>query len=186
MLQTDLASKQHDESRQGEALILESKSTLPNQRKLYIESYGCAMNFSDSEIVASILSEEGFSTTDEYEEADVIFINTCSIRENAETRVRNRLKQFKAIKRQNKDLVIGVLGCMAERLKSKFLEEEKLVDVVVGPDAYRDLPNLIAQVNDGHKAINVLLSREETYADLSPIRLNSNGISAFISIMRGC
>lgn len=186
MLETDLASKQHDESRQGEALILESKSTLPNQRKLYIESYGCAMNFSDSEIVASILSEEGFSTTDEYEEADVIFINTCSIRENAETRVRNRLKQFKAIKRQNKDLVIGVLGCMAERLKSKFLEEEKLVDVVVGPDAYRDLPNLIAQVNDGHKAINVLLSREETYADLSPIRLNSNGISAFISIMRGC
>ncbi|HET8828889.1 MAG TPA: MiaB/RimO family radical SAM methylthiotransferase [Pelobium sp.] len=186
MLEINLASKQHDESRQGEALILESKSTLPNQRKLYIESYGCAMNFSDSEIVASILSEEGFSTTDEYEEADVIFINTCSIRENAETRVRNRLKQFKAIKRQNKDLVIGVLGCMAERLKSKFLEEEKLVDVVVGPDAYRDLPNLIAQVNDGHKAINVLLSREETYADLSPIRLNSNGISAFISIMRGC
>ncbi len=186
MLDIDLASKQHDESRQGEALILESKSTLPNQRKLYIESYGCAMNFSDSEIVASILSEDGFSTTDSYEEADVIFINTCSIRENAETRVRNRLKQFKAIKRKNKDLVIGVLGCMAERLKSKFLEEEKLVDVVVGPDAYRDLPNLIAQVNDGHKAINVLLSREETYADLSPIRLNSNGISAFISIMRGC
>lgn len=186
MLEIDLPSKQHDESRQGEALVLESKSNLPNQRKLYIESYGCAMNFSDSEIVASILSEEGFSTTEEYEEADVIFINTCSIRENAETRVRNRLKQFRAIKRQNKDLVIGVLGCMAERLKSKFLEEEKLVDVVVGPDAYRDLPNLIAQVNDGHKAINVLLSREETYADLSPLRLNSNGISAFISIMRGC
>jgi len=186
MLEIDLPSKQHDESRQGEALILESKSNLPNQRKLYIESYGCAMNFSDSEIVASILSEQGFSTTNEYEDADVIFINTCSIRENAETRVRNRLKQFRAVKRQNKDLVIGVLGCMAERLKSKFLEEEKLVDVVVGPDAYRDLPNLIAQVNDGHKAINVLLSREETYADLSPIRLNSNGISAFISIMRGC
>lgn len=186
MLEIDLASKQHDESRQGEALVLENKNTLPNQRKLYIESYGCAMNFSDSEIVASILSEQGFSTTNEYEEADVIFINTCSIRENAETRVRNRLKQFRAIKRENKDLVIGVLGCMAERLKSKFLEEEKLVDVVVGPDAYRDLPNLIAQVNDGHKAINVLLSREETYADLSPIRLNSNGISAYISIMRGC
>ena len=186
MLEIDLASKQHDESRQGEALVLENKSTLPNQRKLYIESYGCAMNFSDSEIVASILSEQGFSTTNEYEEADVIFINTCSIRENAETRVRNRLKQFRAVKRENKDLVIGVLGCMAERLKAKFLEEEKLVDVVVGPDAYRDLPNLIAQVNDGHKAINVLLSREETYADLSPIRLNSNGISAFISIMRGC
>ncbi len=186
MLEIDLASKQHDESRQGEALILENINTLPNQRKLYIESYGCAMNFSDSEIVASILSKEGFSTTDDYEEADVIFINTCSIRENAETRVRNRLKQFRAIKRENKDLVIGVLGCMAERLKAKFLEEEKLVDVVVGPDAYRDLPNLIAQVNDGHKAINVLLSREETYADLSPIRLNSNGISAYISIMRGC
>ncbi|MBK0383776.1 tRNA (N6-isopentenyl adenosine(37)-C2)-methylthiotransferase MiaB [Pedobacter sp. SD-b] len=187
MIALDLPSKQHDESRQGEALILEKKSKKDgNERKLYIESYGCAMNFSDSEIVASILSEDGFSTTSEYEEADVIFINTCSIRENAETRVRNRLKQFKAIKRQNKDLVIGVLGCMAERLKSKFLEEEKLVDVVVGPDAYRDLPNLIAQVNSGQKAINVLLSREETYADVSPVRLNSNGISAFISIMRGC
>ncbi|HEX7365778.1 MAG TPA: MiaB/RimO family radical SAM methylthiotransferase [Pelobium sp.] len=186
MLEIDLPSKQHDESRQGEALVLEGKSNLPNQRKLYIESYGCAMNFSDSEIVASILTNEGFSTTEVYEEADVIFINTCAIRENAETRVRNRLKQFRAVKRQNKDLVIGVLGCMAERLKAKFLEEEKLVDVVVGPDAYRDLPNLIAQVNDGYKAINVLLSREETYADLSPIRLNSNGISAFISIMRGC
>jgi tRNA-2-methylthio-N6-dimethylallyladenosine synthase len=144
------------------------------------------MNFSDSEIVASILADEGFTTTASYEEADVIFINTCAIRENAETRVRNRLKQFRAIKRENKDLVIGVLGCMAERLKAKFLEEEKLVDVVVGPDAYRDLPNLIAKVDDGQKAINVLLSREETYADLSPVRLNSNGISAFISIMRGC
>jgi tRNA-2-methylthio-N6-dimethylallyladenosine synthase len=136
--------------------------------------------------VASILADEGFTTTASYEEADVIFINTCAIRENAETRVRNRLKQFRAIKRENKDLVIGVLGCMAERLKAKFLEEEKLVDVVVGPDAYRDLPNLIAKVDDGQKAINVLLSREETYADLSPVRLNSNGISAFISIMRGC
>ncbi|MFC5283142.1 MiaB/RimO family radical SAM methylthiotransferase [Pedobacter alpinus] len=186
MLEIDLASKQHDETKQGEALILDNQSNSLNQRKLYIESYGCAMNFADSEIVASILSKEGFTTTPTYEEADVIFINTCSIRENAETRVRNRLKQFKAIKRENKDLVIGVLGCMAERLKSKFLEEEKLVDVVVGPDAYRDLPNLISQVNDGHKAINVLLSREETYADLSPIRLNSNGISAYISIMRGC
>ncbi|MBD3750330.1 MAG: tRNA (N6-isopentenyl adenosine(37)-C2)-methylthiotransferase MiaB [Sphingobacteriales bacterium] len=186
MLELDLASKQHDESRQGEALVLENKIKSEHQRKLYIESYGCAMNFSDSEIVASILSEEGFTTTPDYTEADVIFINTCSIRENAETRVRNRLKQFKAIKRTNKGLVIGVLGCMAERLKSKFLEEEQLVDVVVGPDAYRDLPNLIHQVNDGQKAINVLLSREETYADVSPVRLNSNGISAFISIMRGC
>nr|MBC7611833.1 tRNA (N6-isopentenyl adenosine(37)-C2)-methylthiotransferase MiaB [Pseudopedobacter sp.] len=186
MIELDLASKQHDETRQGEALILENKTLEKNQRKLYIESYGCAMNFSDSEIVASILSEDGFSTTPDYNEADVIFINTCSIRENAETRVRNRLKQFKAIKKTNKGLVIGVLGCMAERLKSKFLEEEQLVDVVVGPDAYRDLPNLIKQVNGGQKAINVLLSREETYADLSPVRLNSNGISAFVSIMRGC
>lgn len=186
MLELDLASKEHDESRQGEALVLENKIKSEHQRKLYIESYGCAMNFSDSEIVASILSEEGFTTTPDYAEADVIFINTCSIRENAETRVRNRLKQFKAVKKTNKGLVIGVLGCMAERLKSKFLEEEQLVDVVVGPDAYRDLPNLINQVNDGQKAINVLLSREETYADVSPVRLNSNGISAFISIMRGC
>jgi tRNA-2-methylthio-N6-dimethylallyladenosine synthase len=186
MIELDLASKQHDETRQGEALILENKKVEKNQRKLYIESYGCAMNFSDSEIVASILSGDGFSTTPDYNEADVIFINTCSIRENAETRVRNRLKQFKAIKKTNKGLIIGVLGCMAERLKSKFLEEEQLVDVVVGPDAYRDLPNLIQQVNGGQKAINVLLSREETYADLSPVRLNSNGISAFVSIMRGC
>lgn len=186
MLELDLAAKEHDESRQGEALVLENKIKSDHQRKLYIESYGCAMNFSDSEIVASILSEEGFTTTPDYAEADVIFINTCSIRENAETRVRNRLKQFKAVKKTNKGLVIGVLGCMAERLKSKFLEEEQLVDVVVGPDAYRDLPNLINQVNDGQKAINVLLSREETYADVSPVRLNSNGISAFISIMRGC
>ncbi len=186
MSNPNLASKEQEESKQGEALVLNKPNAVLHQRKLYIESYGCAMNFSDSEIVASILSEEGFMTTSDYEEADVIFINTCSIRENAETRVRNRLKQFKAIKRTNKGLVIGVLGCMAERLKSKFLEEEKLVDVVVGPDAYRDLPNLINQVNDGHKAINVLLSREETYADVSPVRLNSNGISAFISIMRGC
>jgi tRNA-2-methylthio-N6-dimethylallyladenosine synthase len=186
MLTVDLASKEHDESRQGEALVLDHKTNTIHQRKLYIESYGCAMNFADSEIVASILSDDGFITTPDYNEADVIFINTCSIRENAETRVRNRLKQFKAIKRTNKGLVIGVLGCMAERLKAKFLEEEQLVDVVVGPDAYRDLPNLIQQVQGGQKAINVLLSREETYADVSPVRLNSNGISAFVSIMRGC
>ena len=186
MYTLDIVSKEHDENRQGEALILKNKVNQPNQRKLYIESYGCAMNFSDSEIVASILSDDGFITTPDYNQADVIFINTCSIRENAETRVRNRLKQFKAIKRTNKGLIIGVLGCMAERLKSKFLEEEQLVDVVVGPDAYRDLPNLIQQVNGGQKAINVLLSREETYADVSPVRINSNGISAFVSIMRGC
>jgi tRNA-2-methylthio-N6-dimethylallyladenosine synthase len=144
------------------------------------------MNFSDSEIVASILIDQGFETTKDYKEADVVFINTCSIRENAEQRVRNRLKEFESAKTKNPGMIVGVLGCMAERLKSKFLEEEKLVDVVVGPDAYRDLPNLIDKVDDGSKAVNVLLSREETYADISPIRLNSNGVSAFISIMRGC
>ncbi|RZK88259.1 MAG: tRNA (N6-isopentenyl adenosine(37)-C2)-methylthiotransferase MiaB, partial [Pedobacter sp.] len=172
-------------ARQGEALVLETPVTA-DARKLYIESYGCAMNFADSEIVASILSETGFETTGDYHQADVIFINTCSIRENAETRVRNRLSQFGVEKRRNPKLIVGVLGCMAERLKSKFLEEERLVDVVVGPDAYRDLPNLIEQVESGHKAVNVLLSREETYADISPVRLNSNGITAFISITRGC
>ena len=181
-----IPDKVHDESRQGEALVLEPIAGKNNGRKLYIESYGCAMNFSDSEIVASILSEEGFETTSDYTVADVIFINTCSIRENAEQRVRNRLREFTIAKVKNPGLVVGVLGCMAERLKSKFLEEEKLVDVVVGPDAYRDLPNLIEQVDGGQKAVNVLLSREETYADISPVRLNSNGINAFVSIMRGC
>ncbi|PAW92429.1 tRNA (N6-isopentenyl adenosine(37)-C2)-methylthiotransferase MiaB [Mucilaginibacter sp. MD40] len=177
--------KTHDESRQGEALVLEPVEK-NNGRKLYIESYGCAMNFSDSEIVASILAEKGFETTSDYNNADVVFINTCSIRENAETRVRNRLKEFAGAKGKNPGMVVGVLGCMAERLKSKFLEEEKLVDVVVGPDAYRDLPNLIDRVDEGQRAVNVLLSREETYADISPVRLNSNGINAFVSIMRGC
>lgn len=181
-----IPDKTHDESRQGEALMLKAETAKNNGRKLYIESYGCAMNFSDSEIVASILAESGFETTADYSVADVIFINTCSIRENAEQRVRNRLKEFTVAKVKNPGLVVGVLGCMAERLKSKFLEEEKLVDVVVGPDAYRDLPNLINQVDDGQKAVNVLLSREETYADISPVRLNSNGINAFVSIMRGC
>ncbi|HWZ15383.1 MAG TPA: tRNA (N6-isopentenyl adenosine(37)-C2)-methylthiotransferase MiaB [Mucilaginibacter sp.] len=181
-----IPDKVHDEARQGEALLLEPLSTTTNNRKLYIESYGCAMNFSDSEIVASILLEKGFETTSDYNVADVIFINTCSIRENAEQRVRNRLKEFTIAKVRNPGLVVGVLGCMAERLKSKFLEEEKLVDVVVGPDAYRDLPNLIEQVEGGQRAVNVLLSREETYADISPVRLNSNGINAFVSIMRGC
>ncbi len=181
-----IPDKTHDESRQGEALILEPVKGKNNGRKLYIESYGCAMNFSDSEIVASILSDEGFETTSDYNVADVIFINTCSIRENAEQRVRNRLREFTIAKVKNPALVVGVLGCMAERLKSKFLEEEKLVDVVVGPDAYRDLPGLIGRVDDGQKAVNVLLSREETYADISPVRLNSNGINAFVSIMRGC
>ncbi len=185
MLELTHTTKTHDESRQGEALemVATGKS---NGRKLYIESYGCQMNFSDSEIVASILTDQGFETTKDYKEADVVFINTCSIRENAEQRVRNRLKEFESAKAKNPGMIVGVLGCMAERLKSKFLEEEKLVDVVVGPDAYRDLPNLIDKVDDGSKAVNVLLSREETYADISPVRLNSNGVSAFISIMRGC
>ncbi|HEX8023668.1 tRNA (N6-isopentenyl adenosine(37)-C2)-methylthiotransferase MiaB [Mucilaginibacter sp.] len=186
MMDLLIPDKTHDESRQGEALMLKAETAKNNGRKLYIESYGCAMNFSDSEIVASILAESGFETTPDYSIADVIFINTCSIRENAEQRVRNRLKEFTVAKVKNPGLVVGVLGCMAERLKSKFLEEEKLVDVVVGPDAYRDLPNLIDQVDGGQKAVNVLLSREETYADISPVRLNSNGINAFVSIMRGC
>lgn len=186
MMDLVVPDKTHDESRQGEALVLDPAEVKNNGRKLYIESYGCAMNFSDSEIVASILLDKGFETTSDFNVADVIFINTCSIRENAEQRVRNRLKEFKVAKVNNPGLVVGVLGCMAERLKSKFLEEEKLVDVVVGPDAYRDLPNLIDQVDDGQRAVNVLLSREETYADISPVRLNSNGINAFVSIMRGC
>jgi tRNA-2-methylthio-N6-dimethylallyladenosine synthase len=186
MMDLVIPDKTHDESRQGEPLVLAAAEGKNNGRKLYIESYGCAMNFSDSEIVASILAEQGFETTGDYTNADVIFINTCSIRENAETRVRNRLKEFKVAKSKNPGMVVGVLGCMAERLKAKFLEEEKLVDVVVGPDAYRDLPNLIDQVDSGQKAVNVLLSREETYADISPVRLNSNGINAFVSIMRGC
>ncbi len=185
MIDFKLQDKTHDETRQGEALILDSAES-KGAKKLYIESYGCQMNFADSEIVASILSDTGFQTTGDYQQADVIFINTCSIRENAEQRVRNRLSQFGVEKRRNPKLIVGVLGCMAERLKAKFLEEEKLVDVVVGPDAYRDLPKLITHVEEGHKAVNVILSREETYADINPVRLNSNGISAFISIMRGC
>lgn len=156
------------------------------KRKLYIESYGCQMNFSDSEIVTSILKKEGFGTTSSAEHADVILINTCSIREKAEQTVRNRLNFFNGVKKKNPDVTVGVLGCMAERLKSKLLEEEKIVDLVLGPDAYRDLPKLVKQAEEGEKGINTFLSREETYADISPIRLNSNGVSAFISIMRGC
>ena len=155
-------------------------------RKLYIESYGCQMNFSDSEIVASILQKEGFDTTSDIETADVVFLNTCSIREKAEQTVRNRLNNINGLKKQKPELLVGVLGCMAERLKSKLLEEEKIVDLVAGPDAYRDLPKLILQVDEGDKAVNTFLSREETYADISPVRLNSNGVTAFISIMRGC
>src|SRR5687767_5769009 len=155
-------------------------------RKLYIESYGCQMNFSDSEIVASILQKEGFDTTSDIMQADVVFLNTCSIRDKAEQTVRHRLNHINGLKKQKPEMLVGVLGCMAERLKAKFLEEEKIVDLVAGPDAYRDLPKLIAQVDDGEKAINTFLSREETYADISPVRLNSNGVTAFVSIMRGC
>lgn len=169
----------------------ETVKTTPDQntgkgRKLYIESYGCQMNFSDSEIVASILNKEGFDTTSEIEKADLIFLNTCSIREKAEQTVRHRLMHINGFKKHKPELLVGVLGCMAERLKSKFLEEEKIVDLVAGPDAYRDLPKLIGQVDEGQKAINTFLSRDETYADISPVRLNSNGVTAFVSIMRGC
>lgn len=174
-----------DESKQGQTVLLETNHP-EVKRKLYLESYGCAMNFADSEVVASILVKDGFATTNNLTEADVIFMNTCAIRDNAETRVRTRLQDLKKLKKQNPSLVIGILGCMAERLKSKLLEEEKLVDIVVGPDAYRDLPNLIEQVDSGQRAVNVLLSREETYADISPVRLSSNGVTAFVSITRGC
>ena len=155
-------------------------------KNLYIESYGCAMNFADSEVVASILLENGYNTTNKEEEADVILINTCSIRENAEQRIRHRLIHLRANKKRNNELVIGILGCMAERLKKNLLEEEKLVDIVAGPDSYRDLPKLLNEVEDGNKSINVILSLEETYAEISPTRLNSNGVTAFVSIMRGC
>jgi len=173
-----------DEKLQGKALKTENKSS--NSKKLYIESYGCQMNMNDSEIVASILSKQGFNTTQKLEEADLVLVNTCSIREKAETTVRNRLKKYNAVKKTNKKMKVGVLGCMAERLKEKFLEEEKIVDLVVGPDAYRDLPKLLEEINEGRDAVNVILSKEETYADVSPVRLNSNGVSAFVSITRGC
>jgi tRNA-2-methylthio-N6-dimethylallyladenosine synthase len=178
--------KGHDEMRQGEAYSTLANEPVGFNRKFYIESYGCAMNFSDSEIVASILNAEGFGATRNYKEADLVFLNTCSIREKAEQTVRKRLTEFKKIKRTRPGMLIGMLGCMAERLKSKLLEEEKLVDIVVGPDGYRSLPALISEAEGGQKAVNVLLSREETYADISPIRLDSNGVSAFVSIMRGC
>lgn len=171
-----------------ETQVLEKNANkiVPKQKNLYIESYGCAMNFADSEVVASILSENGYVTTTNEEEADVILINTCSIRENAEQRIRHRLIHLRANKKRNNELVIGILGCMAERLKKNLLEDEKLVDVVAGPDSYRDLPKLLNEVEDGNKSINVMLSLEETYAEISPTRLNSNGVTAFVSIMRGC
>ena len=181
-----MSTEQKDilENRQGE--VLERSTDAVAAKKLYIESYGCQMNFSDSEVVASIMSENGFSTTRDLEQADVVLINTCSIRENAETRVRKRLTEFKKKKADNPDMVVGILGCMAERLKKSLLEQEKLVDLVAGPDAYRDLPNLIDEVGTGQKAVNVLLSRDETYADISPVRLDKGGISSFVTIMRGC
>ncbi len=179
-------NKEIDEKKQGEVFYQEVSIDEPDGKKFYIESYGCQMNFSDSEIVASVLGDAGFAPTKKMEMADLILINTCSIREKAEETVRKRLRIFDKIKEQKPGTMVGVLGCMAERLKKKFLEEERLVDLVVGPDAYRDLPNLVSTVEDGDKGINVLLSREETYADISPMRLGSNGITAFISIMRGC
>ena len=174
-----------EEHKQGEALTLERK--LENTKKLFIESYGCQMNFADSEVVASILANEGYNTTQNLEEADLVLVNTCSIREKAEVTVRKRLEKYQAVKRkQNPNMKVGVLGCMAERLKSKFLEEEKIVDLVVGPDAYKDIPNLLSEVEEGRNAVNVILSKEETYGDISPVRLLTNGVTAFVSITRGC
>lgn len=173
-----------EENKQGTSLRLETKKS--NTKKLFIESYGCQMNFSDSEIVASILYDQGYNTTQNLEEADLVLVNTCSIRDKAEQTVRKRLEQYNAIKRINPNMKVGVLGCMAERLKSKFLEEEKIVDMVVGPDAYKDIPNLLQEVENGREAINVILSKDETYGDISPVRLNSNGVTAFVSITRGC
>lgn len=178
--------KKHDEALQGSPFSSLIPTTLSYDKHFYIESYGCAMNFADSEVVASILQDNGYGSTSDPLNADLIFINTCSIREKAELTVRKRLTEFRLLKRQKKELIIGVLGCMAERLKEKFLEEEKLVDIVVGPDAYRSIPALIEDAGTGQKGVNVLLSREETYADISPVRLNSNGVTAFVSIMRGC
>src|SRR5580765_2262949 len=179
-------NKTHDETRQGEAFAPLTADGNEYRKRFYIESYGCQMNFSDSEIVASILNDEGFGATRNYEEADLVLLNTCSIREKAEQTIRKRLTEFKKLKLKKRGTLVGVLGCMAERLKSKFLEEEKLVDIVVGPDAYRSLPGLVEEAEGGQKAVNVLLSREETYADISPVRLDSNGVTAFVSIMRGC
>ena len=173
-----------DEEKQGEALVLDANKK--NTRNLFIESYGCAMNFSDSEIVASILANEGFNTTQNLEDADLVLVNTCSIRDKAEQTIRKRLQKYNAVKKINPGMKVGVLGCMAERLKEKFLEEEKIVDLVVGPDAYKDLPNLIKEVDDGRDAVNVILSKDETYGDISPVRLGGNGVTAFVSITRGC
>ncbi|MEO6330190.1 MAG: tRNA (N6-isopentenyl adenosine(37)-C2)-methylthiotransferase MiaB [Ginsengibacter sp.] len=181
-----MIDRTHDERRQGEVFSLSKQHENISSKKFYIESYGCQMNFADSEVVASILHDKGFDTTQIVEEADLIFLNTCSIREKAELTVRKRLTEFRKLKKDNPGILVGVLGCMAERLKSKFIEEEQLVDLVVGPDSYRSLPALIEDAETGQKGVNVLLSRDETYGDIAPIRLNSNGVTAFVSIMRGC
>ena len=181
-----MINKTIDERRQGEVLNLRPSKKFSLSKKMYLESYGCAMNFSDSEIVASILKKEGYVTTKELESADIVLVNTCSIREKAEQTIRKRLKDFQKVKSNKPTLTIGILGCMAERLKTKFLEEEKIVDLVVGPDSYRELPQLIKEIEDGRKAVNVILSTEETYADIVPVRLGNNKVTAFISIMRGC
>ncbi len=173
-----------EEKKQGQALVTEQISG--NNKKLFIESYGCQMNLNDSEIVASILAKEGFNTTQQLDDADLVLVNTCSIRDKAEQTIRKRLQYYNKVKKVNPSMKVGVLGCMAERLKSKFLEEEKIVDLVVGPDAYRDLPNLVQEVEEGRDAVNVILSKDETYGDVAPVRLNSNGVSAFVSITRGC
>ena len=182
----DLDIIESDQNEACEVVKVSKDERTGKKKKLYVESYGCQMNFSDSEIVTSILQKDGFDTTSDFEQADVILINTCSIRENAEKTVRNRLNHFNGVKKKRPEVTVGVLGCMAERLKSQLLEEEKVVDIVAGPDSYRDLPNLVRKVDEGHKAVNTFLSREETYADITPVRLNSNGVTAFISIMRGC
>lgn len=182
----DILDKKKEASQENCEVRISKEENTGKSRKLYIESYGCQMNFSDSEIVTSILQKNGFDTTSNYTEADVVLLNTCSIRDKAEQTVRKRLVEFNKIKADHPGMTIGVLGCMAERLKEKLLEEEKIVDLVAGPDAYRDLPNLVNNAETGQKAVNTFLSREETYADISPVRLNSNGVSAFISIMRGC
>src|SRR5450432_3427251 len=185
-MEMDIFTKEHDETKQGESFSPSMAMDYGSVRRFYIESYGCAMNFADSEVVASILQGAGFTATRDYQNADLILINTCSIREKAEQTIRSSLHIFRQVKRSNPSMLIAVLGCMAERLKSKFLEEEKLVDLVIGPDAYRSLPLLIEEAEGGQKSVNVLLSRDETYADIAPVRLNSNGVNAFVSIMRGC
>lgn len=173
-----------EENKQGTSLVLEQNKN--NTKKLFIESYGCQMNFSDSEVVASILANQGYNTTQTLEEADLVLVNTCSIRDKAEQTVRKRLEKYNAVKKINPTMKVGVLGCMAERLKSQFLEQEKIVDMVVGPDAYKDIPNLLQEIDEGRDAINVILSKDETYGDISPVRLNSNGVTAFVTITRGC